>query len=183
MLSTSPGLLLISVFTPFTLSCKRFNDRKYLFVSKKWTMINFVLSIVFYLGGSCFTIFYFFYQAPFSSSYPWGSWGTWKWVPQELWNRQFAIPYLQVNLSICLPLFLLSIICYVLLLKCKIRGKPLYKRTAMNIDDWNDIIDLDNVQDGTDLEMGVRKTDKVVIDPSTLAYSPRIVCVPKPFEM
>ena len=67
-------------------------------------------------------------------------------------------------------------------MKCKIRGKSLYKRTAINIDDWNDIIDPDNVQDGTDLEMGVLKSDKV-IDPFTMAYSPRIVCIPKPFEM
>ena len=53
----------------------------------------------------------------------------------------------------------------------------------MNIDDWNDIINLDNVQDGGDLEMGVLKTKKAMIDPSTLPYSPRIICIPKPFEV
>ena len=54
MLSTSPGLLLISVFTPFTASCKTLNEQKYIFISKKWTVINFALSIVSYLCGSCF---------------------------------------------------------------------------------------------------------------------------------
>jgi len=44
-------------------------------------------------------------------------------------------------------------------------------------------LDLDNIQDASDMEMGVLKTDKVVIDPSTLPYSPRIICIPKPFEV
>ena len=99
------------------------------------------------------------------------------------WNEFFGIPSLLFNLKICLPLFLLSIICYALLLKCKIHGQSLYKTTAINVEDWNDIIDLDNVQDGGDLEMGVLKTKKARIDPSTLPYSPRIICIPKPFEV
>ena len=78
--------------------------------------------------------------------------------------------------------FWTCIIC--LLLNCKICGQSLYKRTAMNIDDPNDIIDLDNMQDGGDLEMGVLKSKKALIaNPSTLPCSPRIVCIPKPFEV
>ena len=57
-------------------------------------------------------------------------------------------------------------------MRTKIRGQSLYKTTAMNVDDWNDIIDLDNLQDEGDLEMGVLKTKKAFIDPSTLPYSP-----------
>ena len=195
MLSTSPGLLLISVFTPFTISCKTLNDKKYLFICKKWTVINFVLSIIFYLCGSCFLIFYYLPSSVSHCSelfkdhrrYP---------SPNLLsiitlidekdwndWNESIGIPSLLFNLKICLPLFLLSIICYALLLKCKIRGQSLYKTTAMNVDDWNDIIDLDNLRDEGDLEMGVLKTKKAFIDPSTLPYSPRIICIPKPFEV
>ena len=164
MLSTSPGFLLISVFTPFTLSCKTFNGKKYLFVSKKWTVINFLLSVVFYLCGSCFLNFYYL-PSSFPSPYT------------------YRIPSFLLSLKICLPLFIFSIICYALLLKCKIRGQSLYKSTAMYIDDRNDIIDLDNVQDGADLELGVLKTKEALIDPSTLPYSPRIICIPKPFEV
>ena len=53
----------------------------------------------------------------------------------------------------------------------------------MNIEDWSDIIDPDNFQDGTDLELGaLLETKKAVSDPSTLNYSHRIVCIPKSFE-
>ena len=172
MLSIWPGMLIIAVFTPFTLSCITLNKKKYLFISKKWTVINFALTIVFFLCGSCFLNLYYLSTIDYDLS--------WDWIN---YTKYCGIPSVINNLKICLPLFLFSIICYALLLNCKIRGKSLYKRTAINIDDWNDIIDPDNVQDGTDLEMGVLKTDKVVIDPSTLAYSPRIVCIPKPFEM
>ena len=180
MLSIWPGMLLIAVFTPFTLSCKKLNEKKYLFVSKKWTVINFVLSIVFYLCGSCFLDLYYL---PLAIGRDFTKTNT---IPSSLWKafvEGFGIPSLLLNFNICLPLFLFSIICYALLLKCKINGKSLYKRTAINIDDWNDIIDLDNIQDASDMEMGVLKTDKVVIDPSTLPYSPRIICIPKPFEV
>ena len=172
MLSIWPGMLIIAVFTPFTLSCITLNKKKYLFISKKWTVINFALTIVFFLCGSCFLNLYYLSTIDYDLS--------WDWIN---YTKYCGIPSVINNLKICLPLFLFSIICYALLLNCKIRGKSLYKRTAINIDDWNDIIDPDNVHDGTDLEMGVLKTDKVVIDPSTLAYSPRIVCIPKPFEM
>ena len=177
MLSTSPGLLLISVFTPFTISCKTLNGKKYLFVSKKWTVINFLLSVVFYLCGSCFLNFYYL---PSSSSHLHGTFYK-KFYDTEKLNEVIGIPSFLLSLKICLSLFLSSIICYALLLKCKIRGQSLYKRTAMNIDDRNDIIDLDNVRDGADLEMGVLKTKEALIDPSTLEYSPRIICIPKPF--
>ena len=149
-------------------------EKKYIFISKKWTVINFALSIVFYLCGSCFLDLYYLPSTPKASDYT---------FYEKNWYKDFGIPSLLFNLKICLPLFLFSIICYALLLICKIRGKSLYKRTAINIDDWSDIIDPDNVQDASDLEMGVLKTDKVVIDPSTLAYSPRIICIPKPFEV
>ncbi len=171
MLSTSPGMLLISVFTPFTVSCKILNEKKYIYVSEKWTVINFILSIVCYLLGTCFLHLYYLPSGSGSSG------------DYQFYIEDIAIPSLLLNLKICLPLFLFSIICYALLLICKIRGKSLYKRTAIDIDDWSDIIDPDNVQDASDLEMGVLKTDKVVIDPSTLAYSPRIICIPKPFEV
>ena len=47
----------------------------------------------------------------------------------------------------------------------------------------SDIIDPDNFQDGTDLELGaLLETKKAVADPSTLNYSHRIVCIPKSFE-
>ena len=134
MLSFSPGFLFISVFTPFTLSCKTLNDKKYVFVSKKWTVINFVISIVFYLCGSCFLLFCYLPFSPvglmytavyeFASARDRKGWN---------WNEFFGIPSLLSNLKICLPLFLFSIICYALLLKCKIRGQFLYKRTAINI--------------------------------------------------
>ena len=175
MLSTSPGMLLISVFTPFTVSCKTLNEQKYIFISKKWTVINFALSIVFYLCGSCFLDLYYLPSSPKASDYN---------FYEKNWYKDFGIPSLLFNLKICLPLFLFSILLYALLLNCKIRGQSLYKRTAMNIDDPNDIIDLDNLQDGGDLEMGVLKTKKALIaDPSTLPCSPRIVCIPKPFEV
>ena len=177
MLSTSPGMLLISVFTPFTVSCKVLNEKKYLYVSEKWTVINFILSIVCYLSGTCFLHLYYLPSVFGFLKYRYTT------LAVVDYSEEIAIPSLLFNLKICLPLFLFSIICYALLLKCKINGKSLYKRTAINIDDWNDIIDLDNIQDASDMEMGVLKTDKVVIDPSTLPYSPRIICIPKPFEV
>ena len=97
MLSIWPGMLLIAVFTPFTLSCITLNKKKYLFISKKWTVINFVLSIVFFLCGSCFLNLYYLSTFDFS------------------WDRinyteVFGIPSVINNLKICLPLFLFSIV-------------------------------------------------------------------------
>ena len=164
MLLKWPGMLLISLFTPFMFSCEKLNGKKYLTVSKKWTIINFLVSILFNLSGRCFYDFYY--------------------IP-TIFRRGFTIglPSFLLTLKVCLPLYLLSIICYTILLKCRVNGKGLYKRSAMNIEDWNDIIDPDNFQDGTDLELGaLLETKKVVSDPSTLNYSHRIVCIPKSFE-
>ena len=179
MLLKWPGMLLISLFTPFMFSCEKLNGKKYLTVSKKWTIINFLVSILFNLSGRCFYDFYYiptiFYQSFIEN------------LPSYFNDANIAIeangmPSFLLTLKVCLPLYLLSIICYTILLKCKVNGKHLYKRSAMNIEDWNDIIDPDNFQDGTDLELGLLETRKAVSDPSTLNFSHRIVCIPKSFE-
>ena len=180
MLLKWPGMLLISLFTPFMFSCENLNGKKYLTVSKKWTIINFLVSILFNLSGRCF--FHFFWIASkFNDAnidnIIYAS------IIYKRYMKDFGIPALLLTLIVCLPLYLLSIICYTILLKCKVNGKHLYKRSAMNIEDWNDIIDPDNFQDGTDLELGaLLKTRKAVSDPSTLNFSHRIVCIPKSFE-
>ena len=140
MLLKWPGMLLISLFTPFMFSCEKLNGKKYLTVSKKWTIINFLVSILFNLSGRCF---YDFYYIPTNLHLP---------------IERLGLPSFLLTLKVCLPLYLLSIICYTILLKCKVNGKHLYKRSAMNIEDWNDIIDPDNFQDGTDLELGLLET-------------------------
>ena len=163
-----PGMLLISLFTPFMFSCEKLNGKKYLTVSKKWTIINFLVSILFNLSGRGF--YDFFWEASY-------------WINAKVYIEEYGLPSFLLTLKVCLPLYLLSIICYTILLKCKVNGKHFYKRSAMNIEDWNDIIDPDNFQDGTDLELGaLLETKKAVSDPSTLNFSHRIVCIPKSFE-
>ena len=155
-----PGMLLISLFSPFMFSCEKFNGKMYLTVSKKWTIINLSLSILFTFSGRCF---YDFFHAPSSG------------IPIQDGFQSFLL-----TLNVCLPLYVFSIICYTILLKCKVNGKHFYQRSAMNIEDWNDIIVPDDFKDGTDLELGELLEIKTVdSEPFTLNFSHRIVCIPK----
>ena len=98
-----------------------------------WTSINFVVSICFSLLGRSF---YDFWYAPSFLNHSIELAGK----PSFFWT-----------LSVCLPIFSFSILCYVVLLTCKIRGKRLYKRSAMDMD-W-DLIDPDNIQREEVLEL------------------------------
>ena len=100
-----------------------------------WTSINFVVSICFSLLGRSF---YDFWYAPSFLNHSIELAGK----PSFFWT-----------LSVCLPIFSFSILCYVVLLTCKIRGKRLYKRSAMDMD-W-DLIDPDNIQELKFLELKI----------------------------
>ena len=128
-----PSVLLLSLFSPFTVACIHQNGEKYLTVSKKLTMTNLALS---FCGTFVGRAFYDFVYVPILK---------YKTIGYGKVVQSYGVPSYLLTLNICLPLFIIATVCIGLLL-FKAQGGHVQK-TALNINDFDDIIELDSDKD------------------------------------
>ena len=127
-----PSVLLISLFSPFTFACIRRNGEKYLTISNELTMTNLALS---FCGTFAGRAFYDFVYVPILK---------YRTIGYGKIVQSYGVPSYLLTLNICLPLFFIATACIGFLL---FKAKEHVQKTALNINDFDDIIELDSDKD------------------------------------
>ena len=103
-----PGLLLISLFSTFMLSCENSRNGKHLIISKKLTLVNYALTILFTFAGRAVYDFVYF-PNKFEATLGW-----------DYVIENYGLPSYFLTLTVCLPLYVLAGTCVLILLLGKL---------------------------------------------------------------